>query len=595
MNLTNLKLKLTVSLIAAIGMSASCAVFAANNASQQDYAPGRILIEARDGLSSADLDKIVNVPGHKRRKLGQGKIQVVELPRNASETALVQRLSHNPHIKFAELDRRVKSSMAANDPYVGSEWHLAKIGASTAWDSTQGAGVTIAILDSGVDTTHPDLVPNLVAGYNTYDSNNDVSDVCGHGTAVAGTAAAVSNNGTGVAGIAGQARIMPVRVAYLNSTDNGCYAYYSTVASGLTYAADHGARVANVSYGGVSASSAVVSSANYMKSKGGLVFISAGNTGTDQGLAPTTAMVVVSATDAGDLRPSWSSFGSFVALSAPGTNIWTTSRGGVYQGWNGTSFSSPLTAGVAALLMSAAPTLSNAQVENLLYSTAVDLGTAGRDPYFGFGRVDAGAGVRAALASVPAVDSVAPTAVINAPLGSSSVSGLVAVDVSAADNVGVARVELQVNGSTVASETAAPFGFSWNSASVANGMANLVAVAYDAAGNRGQSATVAVNVANTQVVTVTDTIAPSVQINNPVSGAVAGNVAVSVNASDNSGAAGISQQLLIDGVQVARSTGAALSYNWNTRKAKTGTHTVQAIARDAAGNTSTTSVSVTTR
>jgi hypothetical protein len=595
MNLSNFKLKLTVSLIAAIGMGASFAALAANNVSQQAYAPGRILIEARDGLSSADLDKIVNVPGHKRRKLGQGRIQVVELPGNASETALVQRLSHNPHIKFAELDRRVKSTLAVNDPYAGSEWHLAKVGAAGAWDTTQGAGVTIAILDSGVDTTHPDLAPNLVAGYNAYDSNNDVTDVCGHGTAVAGTAAAASNNGVGVAGAAGLAKIMPVRVAYLNSADNGCYAYYSTIASGLTYAADHGARIANVSYGGLTASSAVISSANYMKSKGGLVFISAGNTGTDQGYASTTSMVVVSATDQNDLAASWSSFGSFVALSAPGTNIWTTSRGGIYQGWNGTSFSSPLTAGVAALLMSAAPSLSGAQVENLLYSTAVDLGTAGRDPHFGFGRVDAAGGVRAALAYTPPVDSVAPSAAITAPLGSSSVSGLVAVDVNANDDVGVVRVDLQVNGSTVASETNAPFGFSWNSAGVANGMANLAVVAYDAAGNRGQSAPVAVNVANAQVAIGPDTEAPSVKINNPVAGAVSGNVAVSVSASDNSGAAGISQQLFIDGVQVARSTGAALSYNWNTRKAAAGTHTVQAIARDAAGNASSTSVSVTTR
>jgi subtilisin family serine protease len=595
MNVINLNLKLGASLIAAMGMAASCAALAANNGSQQDYAPGRILIEARDGLSSADLDKIVNVPGHKRRKLGQGKIQVVELPANTSETALVQRLGHHPHIKFAELDRRVKSTLAVSDPYVGSEWHLGKIGAGSAWDTTQGAGVTIAILDSGVDTAHPDLAPNLVAGYNAYDSNNDVADVCGHGTAVAGTAAAASNNGAGVAGVAGLAKIMPVRVAYLNSADNGCYAYYSTIASGLTYAADHGARIANVSYGGLTASAAVISSANYMKSKGGLVFISAGNTGTDQGYASTTAMVVVSATDPSDLAASWSSFGSFVALSAPGTNIWTTSRGGIYQGWNGTSFSSPLTAGVAALLMSAVPLLSGAQVENLLYSTAVDLGPAGRDPHFGFGRVDAAAGVRAALAFTPAVDSVAPSAAIIAPLGSSSVSGLVAVDVSASDDVGVVRVDLQVNGSTVASETTAPFGFSWNSAGVANGMANLVVVAYDAAGNRGQSAPVAVNVANAPVAIVTDTEAPSVKINNPVAGAVSGNVAVSVSASDNGGAAGISQQLLIDGVQVARATGAALSYNWNTRKATAGTHTVQAIARDAAGNASSTSVSVTTR
>jgi hypothetical protein len=102
-------------------------------------------------------------------------------------------------------------------------------------------------------------------------------------------------------------------------------------------------------------------------------------------------------------------------------------------------------------------------------------------------------------------------------------------------------------------------------------------------------------VANAQVAIGPDVEAPSVKINNPVAGAVNGNVSVSVSASDNAGAAGISQQLLIDGVLVARSTGAALSYNWNTRKATSGTHTVQAIAKDAAGNTSSTSVSVTTR
>lgn len=595
MNVASIKLKLIVSLIAAIGATASGASIAASNGAPQEYAAGRILVEARDGVSAADFDKILNVPGHKRRRLGQSKLHLVELPKNVSETALVARLSHNPHVKFAELDRRVKSTLAVTDPYIGSEWHIAKIGATSAWDTTQGAGVTIAILDSGVDTAHPDLLANLVAGYNFYDNNTNVADVCGHGTAVAGVAAATSDNGVGVAGVAGRAKIMPVRIAYRNATDGACYGYYSTIASGITYAADHGARIANVSYGGLTTSSAIISSANYMKSKGGLVVISAGNTGTDQGYPSTGAMVVVSATDGNDLRTSWSSFGSFVALAAPGANIWTTSNGGAYGGWNGTSFSSPLTAGVAALMMAAAPSMSNTQVESLLYSTAVDLGSAGRDPYFGFGRVDADAAVRAALAAAPAIDSSAPIAAISAPLGSSTVAGLVAVDASASDNVGVVRVELQVNGTSVASDTTAPYGFSWNSANVANGMANLVVLAYDAAGNRGQSAPVAVNVANAPVVVVADTTPPVVTINNPVAGAVAGNVAVSVSASDNSGAAGISQQLLIDGKLVASGKGGALSYNWNTRKVNAGTHTVQAIARDAAGNASSASVSVTTR
>lgn len=596
MNVLNLKQKIIVSLVAAVvGSIPFQSIAAAGATNQQDFARGRILVEARPGLSDAELDKILKVHGAKRRKLGQSNVHIVDLPGNASETAVAERLSHNPNLKFAELDRRVKTSMAANDPYLGSEWHLAKIGAANAWDVSQGAGVTIAILDSGVDTTHPDLAPNLIAGFNTYDNNTDVSDVCGHGTAVAGTAAAASNNGAGVAGIAGRAKIMPVRIAFYDAAAGGCYAYYSTAASGLTYAADHGARVANISYGSLTESAAVKSAADYMKSKGGLVFVSAGNTGTDQNSTVSTSLIVVSATDSYDNKASWSSYGNFVALSAPGAGIWTTSRGGIYQAWNGTSFSSPLSAGVAAVMMAANPALDAAKIETLMYLTSVDLGAAGRDPLFGFGRVNAAAGVQAAASTVMMVDAQAPSVVINAPLGSSTVSGVVAVDAGAGDNVGVARVELQVNGTTVAADTAAPFGFSWDSTGVANGMANLVAVAYDAAGNRGQSSTVAVNVANAVAPVVPDTTPPAVKFNNPVAGAVAGNVSVNISATDNSGAAGISQTLYIDGKLTGKGTGGTLSYNWNTRKAAAGNHTLQAVAKDAAGNTSSATVSVTTR
>lgn len=534
--------------------------------------------------------------GGKRRKLGHSNLHVIELPGNASETAVVERLRRNPHLKFAELDVVVRSSLAVTDPYIGSAWHLPKVGAAVAWDSTQGAGVTIAILDSGIDTSHPDLAGNLVAGYNIYGNNTDVSDICGHGTSVAGTAAARTNNGTGVAGVAGQAKIMPLKIAYLDPATNGCLAYASTIANGLTYAADHGARVANISYA-VGAIASVQSAANYMKSKGGLVFASAGNNGAALTGLPTTSMIVVGATDGNDARTSWSNYGAIVELTAPGAGIWTTKKGGTYGAVNGTSFSSPLAAGVAALMMAAAPTLSNTQIQQLLVSTSADLGAVGRDALFGFGRVNAAAAVAAAEASVAAVDSTAPTAAIGAPLGSSSVSGLVPVSVTAADNVGVARVELQANGATVAVDTAAPFAFSWNSAGSANGMVNLVAVAFDAAGNRGQSATVAVNVANAVVQTVAaaDSIAPAVAISNPVGGAVSGSVNVSVNATDNNGAAAITQTLSIDGVVVARATGGALAYSWNTRKASVGTHTIQAVARDAAGNTSISTVSATTR
>ncbi|MDB5823692.1 MAG: peptidase [Herminiimonas sp.] len=562
--------------------------------SNDDFAATRILVEPRAGLSTASLTTILSPHGGKAHKVGQSNLYIVELPANASPRAVVAQLSGHPHIKTAELDRRVKSSFAPTDPYFGSEWHLPKVGASSAWDTSQGAGVTIAILDSGVDGAHPDLTPNLVAGYNFYSNNSDTSDACGHGTAVAGVAAAAINNGAGVAGVAGKSKVMPIRVAYFDPTRNGCYAFYSTIVSGLTYAADHGARVANVSYGGMAASSTVQSAAQYMKGKGGLVFVSAGNDGVDANVAATSTMIPVSATDSNDSVASWSTYGAFVALSAPGAGIWTTSQGGNYQAWTGTSFSSPLTAGVAALMMAANPALDGTKIESLMYASAVDLGAAGRDPYYGYGRVDAAAGVKAAVATVSTIDTQAPTSSISAPVAFSSVTGLVAVNVSAADNVGVARVELQVNGNTVASDSSAPFGFSWDSTGVANGMANLVAVAYDAAGNAAPSPAVSVNVANaTTVLRVADTTPPVVAIANPVAGMVNGTVSVSLNASDNGGAAGITQQLFIDGVLKAKGTGGTLGYNWNTRKVANGIHTLKAVAIDAAGNSSSASVQVT--
>ena len=579
--------------------AASCAALAPGasaapgNIKDAEFAPGRILVEPRAGLSNEEFDKLLKVHGGKRRKIGQSHLHIVDLPGNASPLAVIQQLARNPHLTFADLDRRVKVSAAVNDTYVGSEWHLSKVGASTAWDTTQGDGIVIAILDSGVDGSHPDLAPNLVAGYNVYDGNTNTSDVCGHGTAVAGAAAAATNNGIGVAGVAGQAQIMPVRIAYLDAASNGCYAYYSTIASGITYAADHGARIANVSYAGVAGSAAIQSAAQYLKGKGGLLFVAAGNAGIDENLSPTTTMIAVSATDSGDAKASWSSYGSFVSLAAPGAGIWTTSRGGAYQAWNGTSFASPVAAGVAALMMAARPELDGSQVEKLIFSSSVDLGAAGRDPLFGYGRVDAAAGVLAALNNVGTVDIQAPSASISAPLASSSVSGLVAVSVNASDNIGVTQVDLKVNGTVVATDSAAPFGFSWDSTGAANGMATLVATAYDAAGNAASSTSVAVNVANAPPVVIRDTTAPALAITNPVAGRVNGNVSVNWSATDNSGAAGIRQTLSIDGVQKASGTGGSLAYNWNTRKATAGTHTLTAVATDAAGNKSTVTVTVT--
>jgi thermitase len=459
------------------------------------YAVNRLLVVPSAGLSPSNLAAIVGVHGGRAHRIGKSAMNIVDLPEGVSAKAVLARLEKHPHLKRVELDRKVRASATANDPYFASEYHLAKTGATTAWNTTQGAGMTIAILDSGVDTGHPDLAANMLAGYNFVDNNTNVADVCGHGTAVAGSAAAVSNNSQGVAGVAGQAKILPVRIASVDGS-GGCTAYISTIVSGITYAADRGARIVNLSYGPLVSSASIQNAASYLKSKGGLLFVSAGNSGADLATTPTSTMVVVSATDSGDSRTSWSNYGAAVTLAAPGAGIWTTSRGGSYGTWNGTSFSAPVAAGVGALVMAANPSLTNQAVENLLYSTATDLGAAGRDANFGYGRVNAAAAVAAALPKPAVTDTTAPSAAIASPGAGTTVSGLVSVNVNAADNVGVQRVELKVNGTVVGSDTGAPYQFSWDSAGVPNGVANLVAVAYDAAGNAGTSASVGLSVAN---------------------------------------------------------------------------------------------------
>lgn len=569
----------------AVGMAIS--LLAAGPAAAQEgaYVKGRVIVATRAGVSAEALGKALSAHGGRASRIGGTDLHVVELPAQASEVAVKNLLNKHPLLKFAELDAILQPSGTANDPYFGSQWHLGKVNAPSAWDLSTGATVTIAILDSGVDASHPDLKSQLVPGWNFFHNNSDTSDMNGHGTAVAGAAGAVTNNGAGVASIAGGAKIMPLRITDANGAATG-----SMVAKALTYAADRGVRVANVSYEGVPGNSTVQTAAQYMKSKGGLVIVSAGNSGANLNLPAETTMIPVSATDSNDVKTSWSNFGNYVAVSAPGLNIYTTAKGGGYcQCW-GTSFSSPITAGTVALMMAMRPDLPNTQIESLLYATAVDLGAAGRDAYYGFGRVNAAAAVEAARVALVA-DTQAPSVSIASPAGGSSVSGQVAVDVSAADNVGVVRVELRVNGKTYASDTASPYQFSWDSTQVANGSHVLTAVAYDAAGNAQTSSNATVWVGNA---VAGDTTPPVVRFTAPAAGATisGGSVTVGLGATDNAGAAGIRSALYINGSLVASSTGSALTYKWNTKRVKPGTYTLQAVSTDASGNAGSSTIQV---
>lgn len=553
------------------------------SAPAENWVPGRLLVQPRQGLSESELTKILNQHGAAQvGKIDKIDVRIVQV-QVGSEKAVEALLKHNKHLEFAERDLLLKPEQSANDPWFTTAWHLGKIGAPTAWDSSLGSNVTIAILDSGVEGSHPDLAAKMVPGWNFYNANSDTSDTCGHGTMVAGAAAAITNNSIGVASVAPGALLMPIRV-----TDTSCMGSLGMLAAGITWAADHGARVANLSFSKAGGYATVQNAAQYMKNKGGLVVTSSGNDYLEVTLAPSTATIVVGGTDSTDQRINWSNYGQFLDLVAPGLAIWTTKVGGGYTTPAGTSFSAPITSGVIALMMAANPALGPADLERSLFSSAVDLGTAGWDIYTGYGRVNAAGAVAAAIAATPS-DTTAPSVSITSPANSSKVSGIVAVDVTAVDNVEIARVELMVGSAKIGSDSSAPYGFSWDSTTVPDGNATLTVTAYDAAGNTSFKS-VTVNVSNAAA--VPDTVAPVPVISSPTAGTKVGNsVTVRGSATDNVGVATL--RLFIDGSQVASASGSSLSYSWNTRKVSRGTHTLLLQATDAAGNSAVQSISVT--
>jgi thermitase len=477
-------------------LSLSAAAQAGGSASMMSVIKGRLLVQPRAGLPEQELDKVLREYG--ARRAGYIKpinVYVVELPPQADEVTVGQALMHLPVIKFVEGDRAIEPTQTPNDPYYANAWHLPKIKASGAWDAAVGDGVTIAIVDSGVDATHPDLAPRLVPGWNFRDGNSDTADLTGHGTKIAGIAAASGNNGVGVTGVDWRARIMPIRV-----TDTTGLAYDSLIAQGLIWAADHGARIANVSYLNVARSLTVQSAAQYMRNKGGVVVIAAGNTGQQQDDLPVDLFTTVGATDSNDARATWSSFGKYVSIAAPGVSIWTTVPGGGYAAISGTSASSAVVAGVYGLMMSANRNLMPGTLDRILFSTAVQQGGAHRDAYLGWGRVDAAAAVSRAKVAIE-VDTQAPTTVVGVPAGGAG-SRLVTVNAAAADNVAVARVELYANGVLVGTEISAPYAFVLDTSNLARGNAVLYTRAYDMAGNVSTSNALTLAIANDAVATL---------------------------------------------------------------------------------------------
>ncbi len=386
----------------------------------EEHVPGRLLVGERRGSDPALRDRVLRLHGASvRRQLPGLGVSIVEMAEETSETVMAS-LARSGLFAFVERDAYAHTAAVPNDPSYGSQWHLPRIQSAEAWSVTTGsASVVVAVIDSGVNGTHPDLAPKMLPGWNFVKGSADTSDVLGHGTAVAGTMAAASNNRIGVAGVSWASRILPLVVV-----DDDDFASYSNIAAAIQYAADHGARVINISIGGVASSVTLQNAVDYAWQKGAVLFAAAMNNSAATPMYPAACsrVAAVSATDSGDHLASFSNYGNWIALAAPGTNILTTTGGG-YGYWSGTSFAAPVVAGVAALCLSVNPALSNAELVSLLEATADDLGTPGRDSSFGWGRINAYRAVLAAqppppAPALPATPAPAPPAPVSAPSAS---------------------------------------------------------------------------------------------------------------------------------------------------------------------------------
>ncbi len=292
--------------------------------------------------------------------------------------------------KYIVEDQKCHVAFVPNDPFYPNQWGPPAIDAEAAWDDQQGNhSLILAIIDTGVDLDHPDLNNNIDTNIDWDFVNNDATaqDDYGHGTHVAGIAAAEINNGIGVAGLA-QVTIMSVKVL-----DSGGSGYWSWVAAGITYAADNGAKVLNMSLGGTGFDQSVEDACDYAYyTKDAVVIAAAGNYGSSQFFYPAAyaSVIGVAALQTPTTRAGYSNYGADnVELCAPGSSIYSTQWNNTYTYLDGTSMASPHVAGVASLWRCERPELSAAKTRAGLRYNADDLGAPGYDIYYGYGRVDA--------------------------------------------------------------------------------------------------------------------------------------------------------------------------------------------------------------
>jgi type VII secretion-associated serine protease mycosin len=477
-----------------------------------------LIVRAKPGLSMHKRGQLLAARGaHVRAQMPQIGATAIEVS-GSQMGRVTAELRRSGAFLSVEEDGTAHGTAVPNDPLFAEQWGLAWINAVPSWTMTEGSpDDLVAVLDTGVDPSHPDLWGQVLPGYDFVNDDSNPFDDHGHGTMMAGIVASLSNNGVGVVGVAPQTRILPVKVL-----DQSAAGYYSTIIAGILYATDAGARVINLSLAGTVPSEAMQSAVDYATSRDVVVVASAGNEGTSEPRYPAASagVIAVAATDADDTRASFSNYGDWVTVAAPGVAIYGPHLQGRYAAAFGTSAAAALTSGALALVRAGYPAESADEVTERLLATTADLGVPGPDVDFGFGLVDAFAALTATIfreptptggdptptpaeptptpsspstplpTATPVPSSPAsaeyslPVVKLANPASGDLVYGLVPVDVVSSDDSSISRVDLQVDGRTYATADAPPFSFVWDTEGLDPGGHFLRASAYDVLGNR---------------------------------------------------------------------------------------------------------------
>ena len=536
---------------------------------------------------------------------------VIELAPGADLSQALSDYRANPEVEWAEPARAMQIQGVPNDPSFSSLWGMTKIQAPAAWDLAKGNGVVVAVVDTGVDHTHPDLTTNIwsnageipgngidddgngyvddVRGWNFVSNTNAPFDGHSHGTHVSGTISAVGNNGIGVIGVAPSAKIMAVK----GLGDDGS-GYDSDLAQGIIYAADNGADVINMSWGGTGDSPVIEDAIEYAHSLGVVLVAAAGNSAIDASQflpAKYAAVITVSAFNSADVIAPFSNFGTKIDVAAPGVSILSTVPGGYYSSYNGTSMASPHVAGLAALLLSQHPAYTNEQVRQAIRRTADDVAAPGVDTQAGYGRINA---FKALQTQTP------PNLAITWPTQFAIVGGSVTVRGSV-DGTTIASRQLQYGaGESPASftnigtpaagaVTNGPLGV-WDVSALAEGLYSLRLSVTDGTGGTWAATVSPIRVDRTAPLFVS--VSPSNGVSLPAS-----SVSVSASVTDNYGIARLDfkiDSVLVSSRAPTQPTNAFdASLTWDAAATGAGPHTLSWTAYDTAGNTASVAQNVT--